>query len=221
MLQLYLDASGNVADQPAVVVAGLLATDDIWAQFDPLWRDSLTRHRLARFHATDYWARRRPYSQMGDDEYRALHPEICAMLTQFNLMAIGCGVSVAAFNEWRNSARDFHHPDPYFFCLLSHVIRKAIMGITQYPRDSGIEIICDAESKNAPLGREIAEWRTERLRRTTIVTPQLAQPDRPVSFDYRASLGCTSLQAADVIAHGAPLGTRGAVMADTVGAAKA
>jgi hypothetical protein len=36
-----------------------------------------------------------------------------------------------------------------------------------------------------------------------IVTPQLAQPDRPASFDYRASLGCTPLQSADVIAHGA------------------
>jgi hypothetical protein len=202
MLQLYLDASGNVADQPAVVVAGLLGTDEIWAQLDPLWSDFLTRHGLVRFHATDYWARQRPYSRLDDDKYRALHSEICVMLTQFNLMAIGCGVSVAAFNEWRNSARDFHLPDPYFFCL-SQVLRKAIMGITEYPRDTGIEIICDIESKNAPLGREIANWRTERLRRTTIITPQLAQPDRPVSFDYRASLNCAPLQAADVIAHGA------------------
>jgi hypothetical protein len=68
MLRLYLDASSNVADQPPVVVADCLATGDIWAQFDALWNAFLTRHRLLRFHATDYWARRRPYSQMGDDE---------------------------------------------------------------------------------------------------------------------------------------------------------
>jgi hypothetical protein len=113
----------------------------------------------------------------------------------------------------------FHSFDPVGFAIFA--ILAAAQFARNFSKDSGIEIICDAESKNAPLGREIAEWRTERLRRTTIVTPQLAQPDRPVSFDYRASLGCTSLQAADVIAHGAPLGTRGAVMADTVGAAKA
>jgi hypothetical protein len=202
MLQLYLDASGNSADQPAVVVAGLLGNSDIWTQFDPLWKGFLKGHNLERFHATDYRARKRPYSRMADEQYASVHTEICEMLKQFNLMAIGCGVTVAAFNEWRNGARDFHHPDPYFFCL-SHILRKAIMGITQYPRDSGIEIICDAESKNGPLGREIAAWRTERLRRTTIVSPQLAQPDRPVSFDYRRSLDCTPLQAADVIAHGA------------------
>jgi hypothetical protein len=201
MLQLYLDASGNSADQPVVVVAGWLATSDIWNQFDSLWRNFLKRHNLARFHATDYWARRRPYSRMADKEYATVHIEICEILTQFKLVGIGYGVTVAAFNEWRNRARDFYHPDPYFFCL-SHLLRKAIMGITEHPRDTGIEIICDAESKNAPVGREIAAWRTERLRRTPIVSPQLAQPDRPVSFDYRPSLDCTALQAADVFAHG-------------------
>jgi hypothetical protein len=139
---------------------------------------------------------------MADGEYTSVHTDICEMLTQFKLRAVGCGVTVVAFNEWRNRARDFHHPDPYFFCL-SHVLRKAITGITEYPRDTGIEIISDVESKNEPLGREIAEWRTERLRRTPIISPQHAQPNRPVSFDYRPSLDSMPLQAADVIAHGA------------------
>jgi hypothetical protein len=201
MLQLHLDASGNMADQPVVVVAGWVATSDIWNQFDPLWKSFLQRHNLERFHATDYWARKRPYSRMSDDEYASIHTEICEILTQFRFMAIGAGVTVAAFNEWRNGARNFNHPDPYFFCL-DHVLRQAIMGITEYPKDTGIEIICDVESKNGPLGREVAVWRTERLRQTTVVSPNIAQPDRPVSFDYRPSLDCTPLQAADVIAHG-------------------
>lgn len=187
MLQVHLDARGNLADQPVVVVAGWVATDNIWNQFDPLWMSFLQRNTLKRFHATDDWARKRPFSRMSDADYASIHTEICGMLTQFRFMAIGAGVSVAAFNEWRNAARNFNHPDPYFFCL-DQVLRQTIMGITEYPKDEGIEIICDVESRNAALGREIAAWREQRLRRSTVDSPHLAQPDRPVSFDYRSRL---------------------------------
>ncbi|MGA1987049.1 MAG: hypothetical protein ABSG72_12330 [Candidatus Sulfotelmatobacter sp.] len=54
---LYLDASGHPDDQPYIVVAGFIATEEQWLTFEREWEDALREHGLASiFHMVDFEA---------------------------------------------------------------------------------------------------------------------------------------------------------------------
>ena len=57
---VYLDASGSPDDQPYVLVAGFLATENQWLTFEPEWKKLLKKYDLGEvFHMTDFEARKR------------------------------------------------------------------------------------------------------------------------------------------------------------------
>jgi hypothetical protein len=52
---LYLDASGHPDDQPYIVVAGFVATEQQWLAFDPEWKGALKEFGLGSvFHMVDF-----------------------------------------------------------------------------------------------------------------------------------------------------------------------
>jgi hypothetical protein len=54
---LYLDASGHPDDQPYLVVAGFVASEQQWEAFEPEWKDALNKHGLgSTFHMVDFEA---------------------------------------------------------------------------------------------------------------------------------------------------------------------
>jgi hypothetical protein len=54
MFTAYNDESGH-PEQSAVVVAGLLASDNQWKQFERNWRDTLQEFGITRFHANEFF----------------------------------------------------------------------------------------------------------------------------------------------------------------------
>ncbi len=58
---LYMDDSGHPDDQPYVAVAGFIATETEWLEFEPAWKAALKRDGLTEpFHMTDFMAEGRP-----------------------------------------------------------------------------------------------------------------------------------------------------------------
>jgi hypothetical protein len=58
---LYIDDSGHPDDQAFVVVAGFIATEKEWLDFDPAWKSALKDNGLAEpFHMTDFMRQKRP-----------------------------------------------------------------------------------------------------------------------------------------------------------------
>lgn len=54
---IYIDDSGHPDDQPYVVAAGFISTEEKWLAFDPAWKIVLERHTLPfPFHMTDFMA---------------------------------------------------------------------------------------------------------------------------------------------------------------------
>jgi hypothetical protein len=52
---LYLDDGGHPDDQPALVVAGYVASEEQWREFESKWRNALKRFGLSEpFHMTDF-----------------------------------------------------------------------------------------------------------------------------------------------------------------------
>jgi hypothetical protein len=61
---LYIDDSGHPDNQPFVVAAGFVSTEQQWTTFEPLWKDALSRHRIIEpFHMTDFMRERRPIKE--------------------------------------------------------------------------------------------------------------------------------------------------------------
>jgi hypothetical protein len=54
MYTAYFDDSGTSDDTVAVVVAGFVATDGQWAQFDRNWNDSLRQFGISRLHMSEF-----------------------------------------------------------------------------------------------------------------------------------------------------------------------
>jgi hypothetical protein len=51
----YMDTSGHPDDQPYIVVAGFLATEQQWFEFEPEWKAALQKHNLGTvFHMVDF-----------------------------------------------------------------------------------------------------------------------------------------------------------------------
>src|SRR5688572_23773967 len=61
-LNAYYDASGSeaVKGKESIVVAGLLATDHRWAQFEACWNFVLEQHQLPPMHATEFYVGKGP-----------------------------------------------------------------------------------------------------------------------------------------------------------------
>ena len=57
---LYLDDSGHPKDQPYVVAAGFVATEQQWQNFKPRWETALKKYGLGdTFHMTDFMSEKR------------------------------------------------------------------------------------------------------------------------------------------------------------------
>src|SRR6266446_791739 len=50
----YYDDSGTAGDTLAVVVAGFVATDKQWTEFDRNWNDSLKQFGISHFHMREF-----------------------------------------------------------------------------------------------------------------------------------------------------------------------
>jgi hypothetical protein len=57
---IYLDDSGHPSDKPRVIVAGFLASEEQWLNFDPRWKEALKKYNLGdAFHMTDFESSKR------------------------------------------------------------------------------------------------------------------------------------------------------------------
>ena len=201
VLAAYVDASDENPDIPVASVAGVLGTTERWLEFEPKWKAFLDEHGLARFHATQYWARTGQYKRWEDDRFPLARKQIRDILAQNRLMAVAFAVSTKAFDEWRGAQRQFYPADPYYFCL-DRVLRQLIIGVHEVPKDEGITIYVDRDKGRERLAKEVAEWHEDRLRRLPPIGA--VNPYREIrvmyggsSFDYKP------LQLADIISNGA------------------
>jgi len=155
-----------------------------------------------RFHATEYWARRRPYHKLTDAEHAAMRSDMCSLLKAKRPIAFGSIISKAAFAEWRLTLGTFQQHDAHHFAL-DRCLRFLVHGINIYPVDDGVRIICDNDLQHEKLSREMMSWHEARLRRMTRRMPGAPDPKRPLHFSFEQSFAYPGLQAADVIANSA------------------
>jgi len=64
---VYLDDSGHPNDQPYVIAAGFLSTEQGWLAFEPEWKAALAKHKIGDvFHMVEFLREKRSKQEEGD-----------------------------------------------------------------------------------------------------------------------------------------------------------
>lgn len=109
-VRVYLDGSGKPESQ-FITLSGIVGTEEIWAQFEPLWEEALSKNKVPlrkdgcpgrRFHMTDLFARSRGYEGWDAIKERNLFVDLFNVLGKFrpaSLRAYSCTVSMVDYRK--------------------------------------------------------------------------------------------------------------------------
>jgi hypothetical protein len=90
----YFDASGHPDDRPFVVVAGFLATEKQWLEFEHSWNAALKRHNVGEtFHMTDF------ESQLRKDRGKVLD-DLTDIIITHTIASFSCSVEMASYRKY-------------------------------------------------------------------------------------------------------------------------
>jgi hypothetical protein len=201
VLKAYLDGGGKYQDNntPVVAVAGFVAGEFRWGQFEPRWQAFLDEFGLDNFHAAPFWSRKeRPYSYWDDKKHALAADWLCSVFEEGCPFGVGWAVDKELFEQWRPSVGFFVDEDPYYFCL-SLCLNDLIRGIPEATHDEGVAIYIDQDKDHEALGRQLARWHEQRLRRNP--PKSNINRDRAITVTYGSRINFRPLQAADVLAH--------------------
>lgn len=202
MLAAYLDESGMIPQDMIVAVAGFVAPTFMWEYFESRWADFLDQNGLVRFHAAPFLARRGEYATWSNAKYEQANVDIAEILDTLGEVATGVGTSVdvEAYERLRRTNKWELPGNPYYYCV-ERCLYELIFKIHEVP-DEGVAIYCDLSKQYEPLGRQIAAWHANSLRRMPGRNAYGTNPGRTVSIRYESSVDYKPLQLADIAANG-------------------
>lgn len=104
MLGAFLDDSGTHAGSPAVVIGGLLGTEDQWDVFADAWTARLAtplpgRPPLTEFHLTECRARQGEFRDYGQGEIDLITHDFRHIILDIGFVTVAVAVNLAAWNE--------------------------------------------------------------------------------------------------------------------------
>jgi hypothetical protein len=92
---IYLDDSGHPSNQPFVIVAGFVSTEQKWLAFEPDWKAALLRHGLGPvFHMTDF-----EYKYKGSKQRGSVLDDLISIINKHTELFFVCGVDVNGFRK--------------------------------------------------------------------------------------------------------------------------
>src|SRR6266853_3742409 len=97
----FVDESGHGKDpnQRHLCLAGLLATEDAWNNFDVEWRTKCAAAALAKpFHMNDFAARRGDFAGWREEQRQKFLSELISTIRHAQAIPIGSVVSIEGFN---------------------------------------------------------------------------------------------------------------------------
>jgi uncharacterized protein DUF3800 len=201
VLRAYLDASGKwQSGDAAIVVAGLAVGEKTYEQLKEQWDDFRDRYGIVVFHATEFWARERPYTEWSDEKHKKAREDIIAILVDCKPFGLAIGVDREIYADWQvKGSFPFYHEDPYYFCL-DRCLQTLTRGLGEAPKDEGVLIYCDQEHEHHALGAQLGRWHTNKVRMGNHAS--FLGSHRVIELTYGSSFLRPLLQVADIFANG-------------------
>jgi hypothetical protein len=130
----FVDEAGHAKDpnQKYLCLAGLLATESAWKQFDSEWRTVCAAEGLKEpFHMKDLAARRKEFAGWEEERRRRLLGELVSVTEHAGAIPIGSVVSIDGFSSLAPEIRR-GFKDPHFLAFQSLTYQIAVAGSMQW-----------------------------------------------------------------------------------------
>lgn len=114
MYTAYFDESGHAASGGFVALAGFVARDETWTQFDVAWNAALGRHGVPFLHTTDLTNFMREFQGWTEERRQALMADLMNAIHEAGrIAAVSAVMAVDDFNSLTQEQRA-RLRDPFF-----------------------------------------------------------------------------------------------------------
>lgn len=196
MFTAYNDESGH-PEQRAVVVAGFVASDEQWVEFERNWNDTLNHFGVSRFHAKDY------FHSVGEFAPWANHrsnPEIAATRQRF-LQQLIAHIKLRCRLSYSHAVRmnSYHKVDEVYF--LQSMRPYELCGRT------AVKSVTDWANRNRIPQNEITHVFEDGAKHKGFLEKRILR-DKNFQPVFKTKTEAAPLQAADLLAYETFLGIR-------------
>ena len=143
MLQAYFDESGIHKDAAVTMIAGYVATVEVWTAVEARWASELgklSRYGVSWFHMVDCLHGKKPFRLIDEKRRRELIDALSGILEQAEVHAVWAGVNTAQWDLITTEEFRERYPKPYDLCFDEIVVRAA-----QQQREPCAGRLCDSE----------------------------------------------------------------------------
>jgi hypothetical protein len=127
MLTAFIDESGHSGAGRIVSVAGFVAPEEVWKDFDFQWDASLKAHHAPFLHMREFAHFRGAFVGWSEDQRRALLSSLLQTIVDHNLVAVGAAIDVVAFKQLPEEQR-IGFVDPFVCCVQEIAWGFALLG---------------------------------------------------------------------------------------------
>ena len=157
MLSCFFDDSGkeSAIDNQIVVIAGFVASEDIWKIFTGMWLNSLLRFGISWLHTKDFVCGQGEYASRGWDwpTRKLMLEDFLNLIRHSHLTAFAVAIDMDAWREFpQERARKFGNAHGFCFARILGVVVERMK--TSAPRDiASVSFDCDRAITPARLQR--------------------------------------------------------------------
>lgn len=202
MLRAYYDGSGLHADSAVFTLAGVVASQSVWTQFELRWNAVLAQHRTDKFHMSDAQALKGTFSRekgWTEELVGDIVRDLWNVIGQFracerfqsgtNMIASSCSVVRKGYDRAKKEKPRLRSLEAICLNFCFNVLPRDIDSDKNHPE---VSLVFDT---NEPFLKTIhSNWIKYRGR------SEAGWPSQIKSIDKGNSLGLAPLQAADLLA---------------------
>lgn len=164
MYTAYFDESGHAASGGFVALAGFVARDETWAQFDVAWNAALARHGAPFLHTTDLTNFMREFQGWTEARRRPFVADLMPVIHDAGrIAAVGAVMAVDDFNSL-TPKQQARLRDP-FFPLFQEVINGASLEAHFEPPIVTVGMVYSQQDEFAGSARQLFDVVRRRNRR--------------------------------------------------------
>jgi len=117
MFTAYFDESGTHAQSKIVHIAGFVAANNCWSEFEKNWNEVLNRFDLKAFHATECGNAEGQFERMNSGLRDPLRMALADVFIKHNPTGINVAISRESWTESKYGKLRQLYTDPYVLCF--------------------------------------------------------------------------------------------------------
>lgn len=119
MFTAYFDESGTHSNSPVTVVAGYIATNEQWSEFEREWKEVMQNAGIPFFHMSKFESRQGEYKNWNSDKRIRIQERLIGIIKRRVRIGFASAIRLSDYSEVMDGRDRILYGSPYAFCLIS------------------------------------------------------------------------------------------------------